>query len=85
MLSDKKKPKKAKAKGRSDEDLFGNTDDIFGDIPTKPKTAKGKKKKKTTTKTVEVKEGVATTEAPPTEGMPIYGIYDTVCTRVSRG
>ena len=42
-----KKEKSKKAKGRPDEDLFGNTDDIFGDIPAaKPKSPKPKKKKK---------------------------------------
>ena len=40
------KPKKAKPKGRTDEELFGNTDDIFGGIPSKPKQAKAKKTKK---------------------------------------
>lgn len=33
-------------KGRSDEDLFGNTDDIFGETPDQSKAAKPKKKKK---------------------------------------
>ena len=70
---DKKSAAKKKTKGRPDEDLFGNTDDIFGDIPaSKPKVTKTKKKKKTTTKTAEAKEeggeGVATTETPPTQG-----------------
>ena len=42
-----KKKKKAVAKGRTDEELFGNTDDIFGDLPeAKPKSPKVKKKKK---------------------------------------
>ena len=74
---DKKKPKskKKKAKGRPDEDLFGNTDDIFGDIPApKPKAPKGKKKKKQTTKTSSVKpepeesKGGGEGDEPPTEG-----------------
>ena len=50
MLSEdkgqKQKAKKAKPKGRTDEELFGNTDDIFGGIPSKPKAAKAKKTKK---------------------------------------
>lgn len=71
---DKKKTKKAKgkAKVRPDEDLFGDTDDIFGGIETKPKSPKTVKKKKKTTaaaKGSEEKEGGATNEAPPTEGM----------------
>ena len=48
--ADKKKTKKKvvkKAKGRPDEDLFGNTDDIFGAVPDEqPISAKPKKKKK---------------------------------------
>ena len=46
---EKKKVKKKvvkKAKGRPDEDLFGNTDDIFGDVPDQSTAAKPKKKKK---------------------------------------
>lgn len=60
----KKKPKKEKTAVKkkkppvTDEDLFGNTDDIFGNVPkgtskpitgksTKTKSGKGKKKKKT--------------------------------------
>lgn len=38
---------KTKKKGRTDDELFGNTDDIFGDIPVKaksPKVKRGKKK-----------------------------------------
>lgn len=36
---------KKKPKERSDDDLFGNTDDIFGDLPaTSPKPRKAKKK-----------------------------------------
>lgn len=49
ILEDKKKikPKTARHKGRTDDELFGNTDDVFGDIPAaKPKA--GKKKKKIT-------------------------------------
>ena len=45
----KKKSTKKKTKGRTDEELFGNTDDIFGDIPaTTGKSPKAKKKKKKT-------------------------------------
>ena len=44
------KPKTAKHKGRTDEELFGNTNDIFGDIPAaKPKATKKKKKAVTAT------------------------------------
>lgn len=35
-----------KHKERTDEELFGNTDDIFGDLPANPKSPKPKKKKK---------------------------------------
>lgn len=47
-MEKKKTKKKAvkKVKGRSDEDLFGNTDDIFGDTPDQSTAAKPKKKKK---------------------------------------
>ena len=42
-----KKKKKTANKGPTDEQLFGNTDDIFGGIPeAKQKTPKTKKKKK---------------------------------------
>ena len=45
----KKKSPKKKPKGRTDEELFGNTDDIFGDIPPSTgKSPKTKKKKKKT-------------------------------------
>ena len=65
--------KKTKSKGRPDEDLFGNTDDIFGDIPeSKPKVSKTKKKKKTTKPTMKSEtEPVIVdepTSIPPTEG-----------------
>ena len=33
-----KKVKSKKPKGRSDEDVFGNTDDTFGDLPAAAKT-----------------------------------------------
>ena len=47
-----KKKKKNVNKGPTDEQLFGNTDDIFGDIPeAKPKSPKTKKKKKATGET----------------------------------
>lgn len=71
------KKSKSKQKGIGDEDLFGNTDDIFGDLPTsstKPKggTGKGKKgKKKAGAKTPAKKEEKntgAAEETPPTEG-----------------
>ena len=43
----KKKKKKSANKGPTDEQLFGNTDDIFGGIPeAKQTTPKTKKKKK---------------------------------------
>ena len=61
-----KKEKSKKSKGRSDEDLFGNTDDIFGDLPAaaKPKSPKTKKKKKkveqsTTVSATKATEGAA--------------------------
>ena len=39
--------KKKKKKGPTDEQLFGDTDHIFGDVPeAKPKAVKTKKKKK---------------------------------------
>ena len=43
-----KKEKSKKPKGRSDEEAFGNTDEIFGDLPAaaKTKSPKAKKKKK---------------------------------------
>ena len=45
----KKKSTKKKTKGRTDDELFGNTDDIFGDIPASTgKSPKTKKKKKKT-------------------------------------
>jgi len=44
-----KKEKTKKPKGQTDEELFGNTDDIFGDLPpaATTKSPKTKKKKKT--------------------------------------
>lgn len=49
FAENKKTSVKKKTVGRPDEDLFGDTNDIFGDIPeSKPKAAKAKKKKKTT-------------------------------------
>ena len=47
------KKKKAKKGGRTDEELFGNTDDIFGEIPDSVATKKPKKKKAAATKTEE--------------------------------
>ena len=54
-----KKEKTKKPKGRTDEELFGNTDDIFGDLPpaATTKSPKTKKKKK---KTVEQSVTAAT-------------------------
>ena len=44
-----KKKKKVPSKGRTDEELFGNHDDIFGGLPeAKAKSPKVKKKKKKT-------------------------------------
>ena len=44
----KKKATKKVTKGRTDEEIFGNTDDIFGDVPdAQPKKTTKKKKKKT--------------------------------------
>ena len=47
--AEKKKVKKTKKdKGRTDEELFGNTDDIFASVPENmPKKKVTKKKKKT--------------------------------------
>lgn len=59
------KKKSKKPKGRTDEDLFGNTDDIFGDLPAaaKTKSPKTKKKKKkveqSTTAATAAPEGAA--------------------------
>ena len=65
----KKKKSTKKTKGRTDDELLGNTDDIFGDIPAStgksPKTKK--KKKKTTASAPWVKGGEAVggaSEAP---------------------
>ena len=72
FAEDKKKKVKTtktikKAKGRADEDLFGNTDDIFGDLPaSKPKgVTKGKKSKKKTGATTKT---ATADDTPPTEG-----------------
>ena len=56
-----KKKSKATKGGRPDEDLFGNTDDIFGDLPAPTgKSPKPKKKKKKTTSTAdEVVDGTS--------------------------
>ena len=54
----KKKSTKKKTKGRTDDELFGNTDDIFGDIPAPTgKSPKTKKKKKKTTAAAPSGEG----------------------------
>ena len=54
----KKKSIKKKTKGRTDDELFGNTDDIFGDIPASTgKSPKTKKKKKKTTAAAPSGEG----------------------------
>ena len=76
---DKKKAKKVVKKKKptvTDEDLFGNTDDIFGNVPkdaskpatgksTKAKTGKGKKKKKATSAKAVAAEVTATTATEP--------------------
>ena len=48
MFAEDKSPKqkRSKPKNRTDEELFGNTDDIFGDVPSKQKQPKSKKTKK---------------------------------------
>ena len=54
--------KKKKAKGPTDEQLFGNTDDVFGGVPEgKPKATKTKKKKKSSGEAVREGEGGAAT------------------------
>ena len=72
---DKKKAKKVVKKKKptvTDEDLFGNTDDIFGNVPkdaskpatgkaTKAKTGKGKKKKKASSAKAAAAEVTGTT------------------------
>ena len=46
-----------KTKGRPDEDLFGNTDDIFGDLPVETsKSPKPKRTKKKVTEDPKTKE-----------------------------
>ena len=80
--SDDKKPKKEKTVGKkkkqivTDEDLFGDTDDIFGNVSkgtsksatgksTKAKTGKGKKKKKAPSAKAAAAEVTATTTTVP--------------------
>ena len=47
-----------KTKGRPDEDLFGNTDDIFGDLPVEiSKSPKTKRTKKKVTEDPKTEEG----------------------------
>ena len=82
--SDNKKPKKEKSVAKkkkqtvTDEDLFGDTDDIFGGVSkgtskpatvksTKVKTGKGKKKKKAKAAAAEV---TATTTTAPVTDVP---------------
>ena len=76
---DKKKAKKVIKKKKptvTDEDLFGNTDDIFGNVPkdaskpatgksTKAKTGKGKKKKRASSAKAAAAEVTATTTTEP--------------------
>ena len=80
---DKKKPKKEKTVVKkkkapvTDEDLFGDTDDIFGNVPkdtskpaatgksTKAKTGKGKKKKKASSAKTTATEVTATVTTEP--------------------
>ena len=68
----KKMKKPRKTKGRPDEDLFGNTDDIFAGLPdAEPKrTAKKKKKKKTTTEA----EAATATEVASDKGTISHGL-----------
>jgi len=63
--ADKKKGKKTKKvnKGRPDEDLFGNTDDIFAGTDVAPKKTTTKKKKKKATATDSAGSAAAPTEA----------------------
>lgn len=59
--TDKKRTKRPKAKGRPDEDLFGNTDDIFSEVPNaEPKKTVKKKKKKVVSTTEEAADGEGT-------------------------
>ena len=85
ILEDRKKakPKTAKHKERTDEELFGNTNDIFGDIPSaKPKATKKKKKKKAASaadgKGKEDVDGAATTgaaeKADESQGTPVHSL-----------
>lgn len=63
-----KRVKPIKQKGKGDEDLFGNTDDIFGDIPASKPKAAGKKGKKKAKGAVKKEDNPQTDETPPTEG-----------------
>ena len=76
-----KKKKKAVNKGPTDEQLFGNTDDIFGDIPEgKPKSPKvKKKKKKMETAAVSTEDGDAETAG---EGSVCVCVYVCTCVHV---
>ena len=85
--SDNKKPKKEKSVAKkkkqavTDEDLFGDTDDIFGGVSkgtskpatvksTKAKTGKGKKKKKASSAKAAAAEVTATTTTAPVTDVP---------------
>lgn len=77
---EKKKVKKVKKdKGRTDEELFGNTDDIFASVPDNipKKTTTKKKKKKTATSTAAAAAaaggggGAEAGDTPTGERMPI--------------
>ena len=88
----KKKPKKTKSTDKkkkapvTDEDLFGNTDDIFGDVPktasksatgksATTKSGKGKKKKKSSKATATT---TATTTTTATADEPTTVVPDVV-------
>ena len=65
----KKKSTKKKTKGRTDDELFGNTDDIFGDIPASTgKSPKTKKKKKKTAAASGEGGGAGGGASEPTDG-----------------
>ena len=85
--SDDKTPKKEKTVAKkkkqpvTDEDLFGDTDDIFGGVSkgtrksatgksTKAKTGKGKKKKKASSAKAAAAEVTATTTTVPVTDIP---------------
>ena len=72
-----KKKKKTVNKGPTDDQLFGNTDDIFGNVPeAKPKSTKIKKKKKKSGQSV----GEATgDDATPVTASEISVSYVCVC------